>query len=119
MPKFEVGQEWNDGWGNFIIVKVEDRPTVDEESTVQYVTTFDYEGVIETQPWFEWQAFINDMPLTPVDGPLDERLASWRSVHNTFPPSIFACPDCGHVASNDGEKITCTKCEWSAWSNNI
>lgn len=78
MAQFEVGQEWYDGAGNYIIVAVEEVPTWDETSMVEYVTTYDFEGIIDRQPAAVWKEFIDEMDAEPVTEPsLPERIKAW------------------------------------------
>lgn len=85
MP-FEVGQEWFDGAGHWIIVGVEDRLTWDEDATVQYVTTFDWEGIIDTEPADQFQELIDELEMVPVvEPPLEHRVRDWRRHWPNFP----------------------------------
>lgn len=73
---FQVGDEWSDGWGNYIVVA----------STADTITTHDWEGVISTETHASWQTAIDTIPLSPVTKPsLEERLAAWRATWPNFP----------------------------------
>lgn len=73
---WQVGDEWSDGWGNFILTEV----------CADTVTSFDYEGLIDVQTHDEWQELIDELNMTPVTEPSkEERLAQWRKYHPNFP----------------------------------
>lgn len=82
---YEVGDEWYDGVGNWIITKVEVREG-HEGDPVEYVTTHDWEGVMTVEKVEDWTACVEDMNMTRVTEPsLDERLALWREAFPAFP----------------------------------
>jgi hypothetical protein len=84
---YSVGQEWTDGQYNYIIVKVEDVLTADENRVIRFVTVFDGEGVVDRLPAVLHAECIEEMELEPVvEPPLPQRLAAWRRHHpSTFP----------------------------------
>ena len=83
---YQVGDEFYDGVGNWIIVAVEQVPTADESAVVEYVTSFDYEGCIDRQPAVVFDELVEELEMTPVqDQPLEDRLAIWRHEFNNFP----------------------------------
>lgn len=83
--KFRVGDEWTDGYFNYIIVKIEDVLNHDNDRVIRFVTVFDGEGCVDRCPAVAYATLTVEEDLTPVTEPLAERLASWREGHPTFP----------------------------------
>lgn len=96
MAKYMIGDEFSEGWGNYIVIDIERVAGWDEgenfadrtHSTrrVEYVTTFDYEGIVDRQPASVWTEYVEEMNLQPVTEPnVVERVREWAENFPEFP----------------------------------
>lgn len=77
MPELKIGDEWTDGWGNYVVIDVH----------ADTVETFDFEGVRDLQTHEEWAEFIHEQGVEKVTTPSwPERLIRWKAIHgDAFP----------------------------------